>query len=58
MISGLQAIGGGLQRGYVIHRERRRCRSCESRSSLSFSSCSDEAVAIEVIRGLERQERG
>ena len=52
-----QPIGGGLQRGHVIHREKGVVGLAEA-DPRSVQLLLDEAVAIEVIRGLERQERG
>ena len=56
MISGAQAIGGGLQRGYIIHREKGVVDLAKA-DPRSVQFLLDEAVAIEVIRGLERQEQ-
>src|SRR5271165_1114751 len=52
-----QPIGGGLQRGNVIDREKGVVDLAEADLG-SVQLLLDEAVAIEVIRGLERQERG
>ena len=52
-----QPIGGGLQRGHVIHREKGIVGLAEA-DPRSVELLLDEAVTIEVIRGLERQERG
>jgi hypothetical protein len=52
-----QPICGGLQRGHVIYREKGVVDLAEA-DLRSGQFLFDEAVAIEVIRRLERQERG